>query len=67
MSVDDDQCAAYVTEFESDAVEIALSVVQGIVTNLLLTVSHETWLILRPLLNKCHYIFLHHIFVKMYL
>ena len=40
VDIDDDQCAAYVTEFESDAVEIALSVVQGIVTNLLLTVSH---------------------------
>ena len=28
MSVDYDQCAAYVIEFESDAVEIVLSVVQ---------------------------------------
>ena len=52
MSVDDDQCAAYVTEFESDAVEIALSVVQGVVTilsivgSVLLIVSH---VILRPL------------------
>ena len=52
MSVDDDQCAAYVTEFESDAVEIALSVVQGVVTilsivgSVLLIVSH---VIFRPL------------------
>ena len=52
MSVDDDQCAAYITKFESDSVEIALSMVQGIVTvlsivgSVLLIFSH---VILRPL------------------
>ena len=48
MSVDDDQCAAYITKFESDSVEIALSVVQGIVTvlsivgSVLVVLSHVT-------------------------
>ena len=52
MSVEDGQCAAYVTKFTSDAVEIALSVVQGVVTvlsvfgSLLLILSH---VILHPL------------------
>ena len=34
MSVDDSQCAAYVTEFESHSVNIALLAVQGVVTSL---------------------------------
>ena len=52
MSVEDDQCAAYVTGFDSNPVEIALSVVQGVVTvlsivgSLLLILSH---VILYPL------------------
>ena len=52
MSVEDSQCAAYVTGFDSNSVEIALSIVQGIVTvlsivgSLLLILSH---VILYPL------------------
>ena len=52
MSVKDGQCAAYVTGFKSDTVEIALSVVQGVVTvlsivgSVLLIFSH---VIIRPL------------------
>ena len=32
MSVEDSQCAAYVTGFDSNSMEIALSIVQGVVT-----------------------------------
>ena len=52
MSVEDGQCAAYVTGFDSNSVEITLSVVQGLVTtlsivgSLLLILSH---VILHPL------------------
>ena len=52
MSVEDSQCAAYVTGFDSNSVEIALSIVQGVVTvlsivgSLLLILSH---VILHPL------------------
>ena len=52
MSVEDSQCAAYVTGFDSNSVEIALSIVQGVVTvlsivgSLLLILSH---VILYPL------------------
>ena len=52
MSVEDSQCAAYVTGFDSNSMEIALSIVQGVVTvlsivgSLLLILSH---VILYPL------------------
>ena len=52
MSVEDGQCASYVTGFDSNAVEIALASVQGIITvlsilgSLLLILSH---VIVRPL------------------
>jgi len=52
MSVKDDQCAAFVTEFGSNSVETALSVVQGVVAflsiagSVLLILSH---VLLQPL------------------
>ena len=70
MSVDDDQCAGYVTEFESDAVEIALSVVQGVVTvlsiigSVLLILSH---VILQPLRRSKSRILITHLAVASFL
>ena len=62
MSVEDTQCAAYVTEFESNSVNIALSAVQGIVTflsavgSVLLILSY---IVLRRLRTKSRFLIAH--------
>ena len=62
MSVEDTQCAAYVTEFESHSVNIALSAVQGIVAflstvgNVLLILSY---IVLRRLRTKSRLLIAH--------
>lgn len=62
MSVEDSQCAAYVTEFGSHSVNVALSAVQGVVTflsvvgSVLLILSY---IVLRPLRTKSRLLIAH--------
>ena len=62
MSVEDYQCANYVTEFGSDHVNIALTVVQGVITFLSIVGSVLlilSYVLLRPLRSKSRLLIAH--------